>query len=320
MFRRYAVVLIALVAPAAHAETTQNRKGARLSWVRGIGAERCVGTIGLEEDVKTRLGYSPFALKSELLIEGAIVRQSSGFRAELVVRDAQGEILGTRALASRGSDCRSLGEAVAVAITVAINPDALETRAATVEEVPPEPPSPPPPAPPSVKPIYEERGRVELAFGASVGLLPGVAPGTSLRFRLDLGPAWEIGVGAHVWSESREAGLGFSLVTGSLDACFAPLRSARALRWCASGHVGMFGAWVHAPELGPVEVGMFPWGAAETGPALSVPLAGPLRIDANVSGILPIPQRQAFVRGRAEPVWEQAIVGGRADVGIAARF
>src|SRR5688500_15699138 len=117
------VVLLAalFVSRIASAQSTP-RKGARLTWVGGIGAERCVGARGLEEDVKARLGYDPFALPSDLAIEGTAVRASAGFRAELVVRDARGNLLGTRQLASKEADCRSLGEAVAVAITVAIDP------------------------------------------------------------------------------------------------------------------------------------------------------------------------------------------------------
>ena len=310
-------------ADLAHAAppAPQAHKGARITWVRGIDAERCVGRAGLEEDVKARLGYDPFTLPSEIAIEGTIVRVApAGFRAEIVVRDPSGKTLGTRQLASRDIDCRSLGDAVAVAITVAIDPDAPGTRAPVVEEAPfvavGEPP-PPPPAPP---PPVSERVHAMLTGGASVGLLPDVAPSTSLRVRAIVAPWIEIGIGAHVWPESQTKGFGFAIASGSLDACAMPLAGARLLRWCAAIHGGVFDVFVHAAELAPVDVGAFAWAAAESGPALSIPVVGALRLEIGVSAFVPILRRQAFVRGQSEPLWEQSVVGGRAEVGVGATF
>ena len=46
-------------ADLAHAAppAPQAHKGARITWVRGIDAERCVGRAGLEEDVKATGRY-----------------------------------------------------------------------------------------------------------------------------------------------------------------------------------------------------------------------------------------------------------------------
>lgn len=306
-------------APAAPA-----RKGARITWVRGIEAERCVGRAGLEEDVKSRLGYDPFALPADLAIEGTVVRAPpSGFRAELVVRDASDKVLGTRQLASREADCRSLGEAVAVAITVAIDPDAPGTKAAPAEDEPfttvrEAAPPPPPPAPAPAR--DEERAHAMLAMGVGAGLLPDLSPVAALRVRALAGARLELGVGAHFWPESRTGGIGLAMAGGSLEACAVPFLGARVFRWCAALHAGVFQVFVHAPELAPVEVGMFPWLGAETGPALSIPLAGRVRLELMASVVVPITRRQAFVRGQAEPLWEQTVLGGRADVGLGATF
>lgn len=298
------------------------KRGARIAWVRGIDAEKCVGRIGLEEDVKGRLGYDPFALPSELNVEGTIVRATpSGFRAEIVVRDAKGAVQGTRQLASREPDCKSLGEAVAVAITVYIDPDSEAVRGPAVEEIPPETvperaPTPPPPLPLP----REDRAHALLTGGANVGLVPDVAPSIALRVRALLGSRLELGVGATFLPESKTSGFGFAIATGSLDACVVPFASARVLRWCAAFHAGVFDVFVHAPELAPVEVGMFPWLAAATGPALSIPIGAGLRVELSMNAVVPISRRQAFVRGTADPIWEQSPVAGQADVGLGATF
>lgn len=310
----------ALLLGVAHARADPPRRGARLTWARGAGAERCVGLLGLQEDVKARLGYDPFALSSELEIEGVIVRGAKGFRAELVVRDGADRPLGTRQLASAETDCRSLGEAVAVAITVAIDPEASGVASPLIEEVPftsaPPPPIPAPPPPAAPTP----RGHATLAGGASVGLVPGVVPVVSLRVRANVGERMEIGVGAHFLPESQQDGLGYALTSGSIEGCFVPSLAARWLRWCADAQLGAFHVFVHAAELAPVEVGVFPWAGIGTGPALSLPIAGPLHLDASLSALVPIARRQAFLRGQTDPIWEQSIVTGQADLGLGASF
>jgi hypothetical protein len=325
--RRFTVGVVgmigALLALPARARAAPARTGARLTWARGVEADTCVGRVGLEEDVKARLGYDPFALPSELAIEGTVVRASpAGFRAELVVRDAAGKALGSRQLVSREADCRPLGEAVAVAITVAIDPDAPGTRAALAEETPfvAVPDAPPPPVAPPAAAREGERVHALVTIGASAGVLPGLAPSTSLRVRAKAAPWLEVGLGAHVWPESRSAGAGFGLASASVDACALPFARARALLFCAGLHAGVLDVFVHAADLSPVEVGPFAWAGAEAGPALSLPIAGALRLEVDAAALVPIVRRQAFVRGQAEPLWEQRAVGGRAEVGVGATF
>ena len=78
--------------------------------------------------------------------------------------------------------------------------------------------------------------------------------------------------------------------------------------------------FVHAVDLAPVEVGSFFWAGGETGPVLSLPIGRTLRAFAGVSAIVPITRRQAFFRGRPDAVWEQEVVGDRADIGLDATF
>ncbi len=310
----------ALLLGVTHARADAPRRGARLTWARGAGAERCVGLLGLQEDVKARLGYDPFALPSELAIEGVIVRGTKGFRAELVVRDGADRPLGTRQLASAEPDCRSLGEAVAVAITVAVDPEASGVATPLVEEVPATSVPPAPVAAPPSPIAATPHGHATLAGGASVGLVPGVVPMVSLRVRANLGERVEIGVGGHFLAESQQDGLGYALTSGGVEGCFVPSLAVRWLRWCADVQVGAFQVYVHAAELAPVEVGAFPWAGAGTGPALSLPITGPLHLDASISALVPLARRQAFLRGQTDPIWEQSVVTGHADLGLGASF
>ena len=295
------------------------RKGARLAWVRGIGADRCVGWIALEDDVKARLHYDPFALAADVQIEGAVVQvPSAGFRAEIVVRDPNGKLLGTRQLNSHEPDYRALSEAIAVAITVAIDPDAPMTPAKTVEPSPfveePLPPPPPPPAPP------RERGSAIVTGGAAAGIVPSIAPMASLHVRANVTERLTVGLGGHFIAPSRADGVGFSLTSGAVELCSAPIDGAPAFRWCGAFLAGAFAVFVHAPELAPVEVGAFPWLAGETGPEVAIPLGGAVRFEIGARAVVPLTRRQAFVRGQPDPLWEQSAVAGRAAAGLGVVF
>lgn len=316
-------VLLGALTISAGAEAAP-RKGLRITWARGTGAERCVGALGLQEDVKSRLGYDAFALPSEVSVEGTVTRAPRGFRAEITVRDGEQRVMGTRQLESRETDCRSLGEAVAVAITVAIDPestgqprtsDDAQLLAAMAPQAPPVVAAPAPaPSPPL-------RGHATLGAGASVGLVPGLGPFASLRLAAHLGARWELGIGASFWSESREKGLAFTLATAAVEACVAPWVRARGLRWCAAGHVGVFGVYVFSPELAPLaDVGMSPWVGVETGPALALPLGGPWRLEISAAAMVPITKRQAFFEGPRALAWEQSVVAGRTGLGFGADF
>jgi hypothetical protein len=313
-----------LLASDGQADVHGARKGARLAWARGVDADGCVGRIGLEEDVKARLGYDPFLLPGEVFVEGTIVRVSGGFRADLVMRDANDKLLGTRQLTSRERSCRTLGEAVAVAITVTIDPNAAGMRKSEeVEERSPDLEKPSiSHAPPTPSPVSEDRlrGHGAVAIGAGAGLVPAIAPVVSIHARGNIGARWELGLGAHFWAESKTSGMGFALTTASVDGCVIPLDAIRPLRWCAGAHVGFLHVFVHAPELAPVTVGMVPWVGAETGPSVSLPLAGALRLEADLAAVVPITQRQAFARGRPGVVWEQSMVAGRASLGLGVSF
>ena len=309
---------LACLRGVTHARADSPRCGTRLTWARGAGAERCVGLLGLQEDVKARLGYDPFAMPREIAVEGVIVRGAKGFRAELVIRDAGDRSLGTRQLASAEADCRSLGEAVAVAITVAIDPEATGVSTPLVEEG--RITDAPPPALPTPSRPPAPAANVTLSGGAGVGLVPGVVPLVALRVRANVGEHVQVGLGAHFAPESRRDGVGYALTSGALEACVVPWTAARWLRWCGDVHVGAFQVFVHAAELAPVEVGAFPWAGAGTGPGLSLPIAGSLHLDAALSALVPLVRRQAFLRGQAEPMWEQSVVTGRADLGLGASF
>lgn len=316
------LTLVLATLASSHGALASPRRGARLVWARGAGAEGCVGVAGLTEDVKARLGYDAFVLPAELEIEGTAQRTARGFRADLTFRRADGSPIGKRELESRDKDCRSIGEAVAVAITVAIDPDSPAVAVPAVEEPPAElaDAAPLPAATPPEVASPRARGRLSLAGGATAGLLPGLMPMARLRAAIFVTERLELGAGV-TWSpEAREGIYGFNLTTGEVLGCFSPWGARGLVRACGGLLAGAFGTFVHSRALEPVDVGIFPWLGAEAGVTLSVPIAGPATVELAGSAVVPFLRRQGFVRGTPAPVWEQEIVALRADLGLGLTF
>ena len=317
------VSALALLLFAQAAPPKTPHRGARIAWARGAGAEACVGALGLAEDIKARLGWDPFVLPKDLDFEGTITKTRDGHRADLWIRDAAGKTIGRRTLVSRAPDCRTLGETVATTITVAIDPDVSGEAVPGLEDTSfsPEVSPSPAPAPVPSATTRTEHVRVTAGAGITAGLVPGPSDVSGLRANLVIGDVLELGLGMSYFREAREGAFGFALTTGELRACVDPWGARHLARFCGAVLAGAFAANLRSTELVPVELGTFPWLGAEIGPVLSIQVAGPVRAEVAASILIPLIRRQGFVRG-AEPtaVYEQARVGGRAELGLGVLF
>lgn len=161
--------------------------------------------------VAARLGYAPFSDEAPRALEVSFVEQREGFAARLVLRDASG-VLGERALTTTGS-CAELAEGVALAASVAIDPELLwregapSPQARAIAKAPPAPrPAELPRHPPSTTsaagheavtpaplPAPRAASRAGLRVESGVGLLVGAGPepGPTVGAELSLGVAFE---------------------------------------------------------------------------------------------------------------------------------
>lgn len=203
-----------------------------------------------------RLGYVPFADQATLAIRAHVRRAGSGLSAELKVNDGGSE--STRQLGSATRDCGELSRALALAISVAIDPMSLTrapspppaepepaapppTAASTPSAPPPATPAAPPPAPPS-KPVRgaeldsKLRLRVFATGHAALFTLPGVSGGASLGLGVRRRALWLDGEFRYDFpgSAQPESGTGrvkAGLLGGTLAACHGNLK----LGLCALG-------------------------------------------------------------------------------------
>ncbi|MEP7122368.1 MAG: hypothetical protein ABJE95_15710 [Byssovorax sp.] len=178
---------------------------ARLVYVREAEAESCADEEGLRRAVATRLGYDPFFAWAKVTVVARVRKEVAAYRADVTLVDEAGVSRGQREITSPGDDCAPLGAALALTISLALDPLSLAPKPAPIAPTPPviDPPiAPPDLPPPSIAPVPvappiapiqavsaapEWRGWLGISALGSYGATPGIALGGALRGTLARG-------------------------------------------------------------------------------------------------------------------------------------
>ena len=249
----------------------------RLVYMRGPGAEGCPDQSAVREAVKKRLGYDPFFPSSDKTIVARIVRDANKLRGEVELVDEQGSQAGKREFSAEPDQCEQLMHAMALSISIAIDPKSAETYGQGPKAAPeaepaenqqssqPEPeaevtptpavaPAPTPPAKPAAE-SAQTLWSAGLGAALQVGSMPHVAVGATAFAALRVS-VWSLAIEGELDApmtthekgvELRSYGGALKLVPcGHWKVLFAC--QVTALRWlAASGSVsGLGGA---APSL-----------------------------------------------------------------------
>jgi hypothetical protein len=244
----------------------------RLDYARSDHAANCPDREALQSAVVKRLGYDPFFPVARQTIVVEILDGEAGLRAEMHLVDADGIIRGSRELSESRGHCDELVAALALAISIALDPSAAlgeesadAQPAATADAKPAEAQasensdpsaseSAPPPQPAAAGSAAKHHAPPtktqppRYAKGTPIGLRAGVfgsfgvAPALAAGFRL----------GASVrrdWFEltaefsdqleaSRTAGDGGSVIGSLAEATLAPCFAPNVLAACALLNLG----------------------------------------------------------------------------------
>ncbi len=181
---------------------------ARLVYVREAEAESCMDEDGLHQAVAARLGYDPFFTWAKVTVVAHVRKEVGAFRADVTLVDEAGVSRGKREITSPGDSCGPLGAALALTISIALDPLSLAPKPpasapppvaiAPPDEPPPAPREPPTPPSPSPIPLQikprridspppEWQGFIGIAALGSYGATPGIAFGGALRGSLARG-------------------------------------------------------------------------------------------------------------------------------------
>ncbi len=168
----------------------------RLQYTRGPDANRCIADEELRAAVVRRLGYGPFDDAAADVLQVEVARRAPGFVARLMRTTPEGARKGERELFTPRSDCADLGETLAFAIIVAIDPLLLFRGPPDAGDSPPLPDAGTPDAGEADAatpdagpfdagvPLSEPASiSIEPAVGVAAGASWGFSPGVALSLR-----------------------------------------------------------------------------------------------------------------------------------------
>lgn len=197
---RWLVASFVSCAVLAFGTSAYARGSAQLRYTREVTDESCPDDAALRRMVAAQLGYDPFEDAATMRVDASILRKANRLHGRVTVwRD--GALAGERAL-DAAKDCDALATALAVTISVAIDPMGASRPApapAPPAPVPPPPTPASPPASPTSPPAAPasaasaDTGRaVEPSTDSSDPGPP--APATRPSFRVTLAPLLSVGI------------------------------------------------------------------------------------------------------------------------------
>lgn len=296
---------------------------------RGPGTERCPSTETIELAVTARLGYSPFRLPAERTMRVAFSRDSQGMHANVDELGSTAAARGSRQLHSATFDCQELSQAVALALSIAIDPSAGLLGPSLEPPAPPAPAASTPPSVPTAAAVRQPAPPVNGATGSLAGpraelwVAAGAAIGTNpspvATFALGAAARWPFA------SLGLEATANTPTSSPLPEGTFRTFTAAATATGC--GHWRFLGACALATAGG-----FAAWGETDANPMrASAPL---IEVGARLMAELPITQLVALrarLDGRAalatltvtsggDEVWRQPRFSGAATLAAVVRL
>jgi hypothetical protein len=138
------------------ARTSLAGASARLVYVRGSGAGDCPSETAIRAAVRARLGYDPFFAWAHDTMYVEASRSEGTIRVQVKLVGEDNSLRGARDLSVKQPDCASVVDAMALSISLAIDPNSVlggasapATSAGSPSAEPTPAPAPPPPAAPA---------------------------------------------------------------------------------------------------------------------------------------------------------------------------
>lgn len=195
------VSALSLAVISAFATPAAATPSAKLTYVRGAGAETCPDESELRKAVAARLGYDPFFPTAPQAIVAQIHgRPRRGFRGEVQIVNEHGIVRGARTLETQSDDCAEMVRALALGISIAVDdldavlsppaPEPPVSAPSPPEALPqpaPKPPESDTPTPSAGTPARPASPQLETMVGVHGSL--GVAPALSVGMTVGLGIA-----------------------------------------------------------------------------------------------------------------------------------
>jgi hypothetical protein len=322
----------ALLVGVAMPAVAQAEEKARLVYVRGEGAEGCPAEVDLRLWVMARLGYDPFSPQASRVVIARVEARQHQLFSSVEMADQQGLSTGRRELSSKNERCQELARAMALSISLAIDPE----RANQVRDEPGPAPATSAPAratatpgragpPAATAPADAAAANREPppshvvlrgAFESGVGLLPGWALGGALGVGLRFRTASLALEGRGAFSLGRDLTAPGSLTGSLLVARIVGCAHIEVMGLCAVGYAGQ-------QRLGTTDIAQPNTSSGAylaLGPRfeLELPLTRRLALMVGLEGLVNATRNRALLTGRE--VWKAPLLGATLSMGVAAHF
>jgi hypothetical protein len=308
---------------------------ARLVYVRGAGVEDCPAEVDLRLLVMARLGYDPFSPQASRVVISRVEARGDLLISNLEVIDEGGISTGQRELTAKPGRCGELARALALSISLAIDPErasqpatagpakpsddavtSAEQDGAAAREPNPSAELASEPGRAVAEPPRARRVFASLALASSLGTLPGFSLGgtASLGLRLRSVAVSLDGLGQVAWPRELQprgqlegvllgGGVSLCAVSGAWEACAAARAAAQRLAASEVEHPG-------------ASYGLF----LGIGPRLAwaVPLGREVAFVAALEGLLHLTRNSAHLSGRQ--VWRAPPLSGSLLLGVRTLF
>jgi hypothetical protein len=304
---------------------------ARLTLVRGAGADRCPDEDFLRKAVATRLGYDPFFAWARKTVIIEVSRTQGGFRGRAQIVDDKGVVLGERVLESKGDDCAEPMTALGLDISIALDdlgddlreaepPPPSQPVEASAPTAEPAPPEQSPAVPPAVPPSPAVPVRVLVAVGSMGTLGLGPAPA--------VGGEASVGVSGEHWAIRSDF-----FFQGRSSAGVEPGVAVAAQPWgtsllgcgrfswpflCAAATLTAFESEAEGSLVFP-HTGRAPLLSIGIRGGVELPAAGWYFVRGQVGGDVHATRPRVSVDGRS-PAYEVGLVSGELGLSIGARL
>ncbi|WP_394843272.1 hypothetical protein LZC95_40260 [Pendulispora brunnea] len=311
------------LARAASAETS-----ARFRYVRGEGAETCGDEASMRRAVSAQLGYDPFKDDAATAVQATVRRKGERLvgRVEL---HRPGEALGVRELSSHEMNCASLGSAMALTISIAIDPLAVSRPAPSPPLEPLPPPSEPArpadvpkdaapvlPAATKTEPAERPKVRVGLSNHGTIGLAPSAAWGVGAS----VGLKWtrlSIALEGRIFLPARaDLSTGGEVNTWTGMGLLVPCAHVNVAQFCAVGAIGSLQGESEGVSRPEEDHGLYAALGARAG--VEVALTRYMAIRPEVEALAAVVRPSLTLNGRT--IWTMPRVSGTLGLAVIVQF
>jgi len=302
----------------------------RLLYVRDAGTASCPDEMELRLAVVARLGYDPFSPNASGALYARIGQQDGELTGSVELVDENGMSRGKRELQAPTGDCVQIGHALALSISIAIDPEqaAEHQRESATNLARPAPRQAPLPLSQDEEKAHDrqrdkpppsrvsQRDSLALSAITLVGVAPAAAFGGALWYEHSLGSLALVAGARFASAPSGDvragAALQLKLAAGDLGLCWL----ASPLEACA---IGMAGAsWVTGGQVRSPRTSVGPFVAFGARLALVAPLSKSVGLFAAGEGLGVTTRVRAEVDGAR--VWDALPLAAGLVLGARLRF